>query len=130
MSFINKFKDNNKPAYWVGHSELRSLNIDEFFKRTPKFDEKVSSVTGKTEEEENTAKNTTYDADKNVEESERINKYKEKVVTIEEERKTLEYQETVNLDIENITSTSQQIWRSIYEVICDDYFNAVKLLRT
>ena len=90
----------------------------------------MSSVTGKTEEEENTAKNTTYDADKNVEESERINKYKEKVVTIEEERKTLEYQETVNLDIENITSTSQQIWRSIYEVFHGYYYIAVKLFPT
>ena len=42
------FKDNNKSAHWVCHSKLRSLDIDEFFKRTPNFDEKKASVTGKT----------------------------------------------------------------------------------
>ena len=31
----------------------------------------------------------------------------------------------MNLDIENIASTSQQIWRSIYEVIHDYYFKEV-----
>ena len=52
------------------------------------------------------------------------------MVTIEEERKTLEYQETMNLDIENIASISQQICISIYEVIHDDYFKSVKLFPT
>ena len=52
------------------------------------------------------------------------------MVTIEEDKKTLEYQEKMNLDIENISSTSQQIWRSIYEVIHDDYFKAVELSPT
>ena len=52
----NCFKDNNKPAHWVGHSKLISLDIDEFFKITPKFDEKEAIVTGTTEEEKNTAK--------------------------------------------------------------------------
>ena len=52
------------------------------------------------------------------------------MVTIEEERNTLEYQETMNLDIENIASTSQNNWRSIYEVIHDDYFKAVKIFPT
>ena len=33
----------------------------------------------------------------------------------------------MNLGIENIASTNQQIWRSIYEVIHDDYFKVVKL---
>ena len=78
----NHFKDNNKPAHWVGHSRLRSLDIYEIFKRTPKFYEKEASVTCKTEEEKNTAKNTTYDANTNTEDSERIHKDKEKVVTI------------------------------------------------
>ena len=50
------FKDNNNPAHWVGHSKWGSLDIDEFFKITPKFDEKEASVTGKTEEEKNTEK--------------------------------------------------------------------------
>ena len=48
------------------------------------------------------------------------------MVTIEEDKKTLEYHETMNLDIENIDSTNQQIWRSIYEVIHDDDFKVVK----
>ena len=52
------------------------------------------------------------------------------MVTIEEERKTLEYQETMNLDIENIASSSQQIWRSIYEVIDDTYLKKMKLFPT
>ena len=52
------------------------------------------------------------------------------MVTKEEERNTIKYQETMNLDIENIASKSQQIWRSIYEVIHDDYFKAVKLFPT
>ena len=52
------------------------------------------------------------------------------MVTIEVERNNLKYQETINLDIENIASTSQQIWRSIYEVIHDDYFKAIKLFPT
>ena len=45
------FKDNNKPAHWVGHSKLRSLDVDDLFKRTPKFDENQASVTWNTEEE-------------------------------------------------------------------------------
>ena len=36
----------------------------------------------------------------------------------------------MNLDIENIASTNQQIWRSIYEVIHDDDFKVVKLFPT
>ena len=36
----------------------------------------------------------------------------------------------MNLDIENIASKSQQILISIYEVIHDDYFKAVKLFPT
>ena len=48
------FKDNNKHAHRVGHSKLRSLYIDEFFKITPNFDEKGDSVTWKKEEEKNT----------------------------------------------------------------------------
>ena len=36
----------------------------------------------------------------------------------------------MNLDIEKIASTSQQIWGSIYEVIHDDYFKAIILFPT
>ena len=42
----------------------------------------------------------------------------------------MEYQETMNLDIENIASPSQKTFRSIYEVINDDYFKAVKFFPT
>ena len=59
-----------------------SLDIDEFFLKTPKVDKKQASVTGNIEEEENTAKKITYDADENAEENEIIQKDKEKVVTI------------------------------------------------
>ena len=52
------------------------------------------------------------------------------MVTIEDEKKTLECQETMNLDIENIASTSQKNWRSIYEFIHDDYFKGVKFFPT
>ena len=52
------------------------------------------------------------------------------VVTIEEENKTLEYQDTINLDTEKIASTNQQFWRSTYEVIDDSYFRVVKLFLT
>ena len=43
---------------------------------------------------------------------------------------TLEYQETMNLDLENIAITSQQVWISIYKVIDDSYFKSVKLFPT
>ena len=36
----------------------------------------------------------------------------------------------MNLDLENIASTSQKTWGSIYEVIHGDYFKAVKLFPT
>ena len=39
----------------------------------------------------------------------------------------MEYQETMNLDIENISITDQQFWRSINEVIDDSYFGVVTL---
>ena len=41
------FKDTNKPVHWVGHSKLRSLDKDYFFKRTPQFYENQASVTRK-----------------------------------------------------------------------------------
>ena len=44
----NCFKDIVKPAHWVGHSQLRSLDSDDFFKTTPGVDEKKASVTGNT----------------------------------------------------------------------------------
>ena len=100
-------KDNDKSAHWVGQSKLRILDINKFLKRTPEFDENQDIVTGNTEEEENVAEKTTYDADENVEANETIDKNKDKVVTIEEEKNTLEYQETMNLDIENMASTNQ-----------------------
>ena len=52
------------------------------------------------------------------------------MVTIEEERNTLEYQGEINLDIEDIAGTSKKIWISIYEAIHDNYFKAIKLFPT
>ena len=73
---------------------------------------------------------TSNDADTNAEDNEIIDIDKGKVVTIEKQRHTLEYQETINLGIENIAISSQQIWRSIYELIDDSYFKSVKLFPT
>ena len=42
------FKYNVKPAHWVGHSQLISLDTDDLFKRTPFVDEKKANVTGNT----------------------------------------------------------------------------------
>ena len=56
--------------------------MDELFKRTPKFDEKDASVTGKIEEQKNTEKKTTDYADANAEDNEIIYKDKEKLVTM------------------------------------------------
>ena len=39
------------------------------------------------------------------------------VVTIEEEKNTFEYQETMNVDVENIANKKQKFWRPIYEVV-------------
>ena len=41
--------------------------------------------------------------------------------------KTLEHQETMNVEIENIAITKQPFWISIYEVIDDSYFEVVNL---
>ena len=40
-----RFKDNVKPAHWVSHLQLRSLDTYDFFKRTPRVYEKQASVT-------------------------------------------------------------------------------------
>ena len=78
------------------------------------------------EEEENVAEETNEDADVNSKSNEINDKNKDMVVTIKKDKKALEYQETMNLDIENILSTDQPFWRSIYEVIYDSYFGVVK----
>ena len=39
------FKDNVKPAHWVGNSQLRSLGTYDLFKRTPDVDKKKGIVT-------------------------------------------------------------------------------------
>ena len=43
--FITFLKDNVITAHWVGHSKLRSLDTDNFHKRTPVVDEKEDTVT-------------------------------------------------------------------------------------
>ena len=66
----NCFKYNNKTSHWVGHQKLGSLDIYDFFKITPIFYEKQYSVTGNTEEEENTAKDKNDETDENIEANE------------------------------------------------------------
>ena len=51
MSIKKRIKNNNKTEHWVDHSKLRYLELNEFFKRTPNFDEKEASVPGKTGDE-------------------------------------------------------------------------------
>ena len=50
----------------------------------------------------NLSEETNYDDDVNAEANEIDDKNKDMVVTMEEDNKTLEYQKTMNLDIENI----------------------------
>ena len=71
------------------------------------------------EEEDNAAEETNDDDAVNVEAYEINDKKKDMVSTIEEDNKTLEYKETMNLYIYNISSKDQLAWRPIYEVIDD-----------
>ena len=48
------------------------------------------------------------------------------VVSIEEDQKTLEYQETMNVYGENIANKKQNIWIPIYKVIEKSVFVATK----
>ena len=57
------FKDNDKPAHWVDHSKLISLDMDELFKRITKFDKNQASIIENTEEQDNVAEKTTDDVD-------------------------------------------------------------------
>ena len=47
-SKTNVLKNNVKTAHWVGHSQLRFLDIDGLFKIEPVVDEIRASVTGNT----------------------------------------------------------------------------------
>ena len=71
------------------------------------------------EEEDNAAEETNDDDAVNVEGYEINDKKKYMVSTIEEDNKTLEYKETMDLYIDNISSKNQLAWRPIYEVIDD-----------
>ena len=42
----------------------------------------------------------------------------------------MEYQETMNVDIEKMASKKQPFWRPIYEAIGDSYFEETKLFPT
>ena len=105
--FRKSFKDNVKPAHWVGHSKLRSLDTDNIFKITPKFDENQDNVTENIEKEEYVAEDTNDDADENTKANEINDKNKGKLFTMEEEKKNLGYQEIFSLDIKNISSKYQ-----------------------
>ena len=73
------------------------------------------------EEDENLAEETNDDADVNVEANNLDDNNKDMVVTMKEEKKTLEHQETMNVDIGNIASKKQLFWRPIYEVTENSY---------
>ena len=45
VCLLKTIKDNVEPAHWVGHSQKRSLDTDDFFKRTSAVDEKQANVT-------------------------------------------------------------------------------------
>ena len=49
-------------------------------------------------------------------------------VTIEEQKNTFEYQETTNVDVENIASRKK--WRPIFKGIDNSFFSATKLFPT
>ena len=52
-------KGNVKTAHWVGHSQVKSLDTDDFLKKKLVVDEKQASVTG------NTMKQSVYGEKKN-----------------------------------------------------------------
>ena len=88
MCLLKKcFKDNVKPAHWVGHSQIISLDKDDFSRRTPKFDVKQASLTV------NTVKNSVL-AGKESSVNEEANKVNDKkkylVFTLEEENNNVE----------------------------------------
>ena len=60
------------------------------------------------EEKENVAEDTNDYADVNVEANKVYGNKKNIVVTMKYEKKTLEYQKTMNVEIENISSEKQQ----------------------
>ena len=89
------FKDNVKTAHWVGHLQLRSIDTEYLFKRTPAVDEKQASVTVNTMkhsvfgrgknpdllkiEQENASEETNDDSGVNVE-ANKVNNNKKKMV--------------------------------------------------
>ena len=52
------------------------------------------------------------------------------VLTMKPEKINLEYQEMINVDIENIVNKKQPFRRSIYEVIENSYYEETKLFPT
>ena len=52
------------------------------------------------------------------------------VVTLKEEKNTLEYQDTMSVDIKNIASKKQPFWWATYEVIENSYIEEIKLFPT
>ena len=79
------------------------------------------------EEEENVSEETNDDSDVNAEANKVGDNKKDVVFTMKEEKNTLEYQETMNVYIEIISSKKQPFWRPIYEVIEYSYFEETRL---
>ena len=64
----------------------------------------------------------TADAGKYNEDSDNIN------TSMEEEHKTVEYQDTLKVYVKNIARNRRKIWRQIYEVIDAPYFEEIENL--
>ena len=128
-------KYNIKTEHWVGYLQLRSRDTNAFFKMTPVVDDIQASVTVNTIEQSDSegGKNPIFlqesedannDTGVNAEENKSMKTTKHMVVSIEEEQKTLEYQETMKLDVENIANNNNNKWILIYEVIDNSCFAA------
>ena len=48
------------------------------------------------------------------------------IISMEVDQKTLEYQERLNIDIENISKNKTKNWRPMYEIIDTSFFAATK----
>ena len=65
------------------------------------------------EEEEQESKEANYDANLNAEADEIYENNNDVFTSIEEDQKIIEYQETVNVDIENISSNNKKLKNNI-----------------
>ena len=110
--YINNY---DRAAHFVGNSQLKELDIDDFYERKPKNEEMEAEMNEMDVKHGNKA----YSEDANVDEGIPIQ--------IIKERTTEAYKETMNQDIVTINKyedrrvVQKTQWRPIYEVIDEDY---------